>query len=329
MSDLSPAFVSVVSPIYNTEPYLEECIRSVLAQTHEHFEYILVENQSTDRSPQIAADYAAKDRRIKLLSTPKFFGQLDNFNYGLSHVSAESRYTKMVLSDDWIFPTCLAEMCALADTDPRIGIVSSYSLVGTQAAGFGLPVERRVISGRDACRLHLLDGIFLFGTPTTVLYRSELVRARPRFFREGRIHFDTDLVFELLQHHDLGFVHQVLSFCRERPESIMGSMQDFYPIALDRIALVLNHGRSYLDADELAYCRAGAERFFYDGLARELLARPTAYPNGPFWEFQKNGLATAGARIEPARLARAAVRVAAKTLANPLAIAKALRDRPR
>jgi glycosyltransferase involved in cell wall biosynthesis len=326
MSVSSPAFVSVVSPIYNTEPYLEECVRSVLAQAHEHFEYILVDNQSQDRSHEIAADYAAKDRRIKLVRTPKFFSQLDNFNFSLSLISTTSRYTKMVLSDDWIFPSCLAEMVALADANPRVGIVGSYRLIGNQGGGFGLPVDRTVLSGRDACRMHLLDGVFLFGSPTNVLYRSDLVRQRPSFFRAGRIHFDTDLAFELLQEHDFGFVHQVLSFCRQRAESITASAQDYYPNALDRMALVLNHGRSFLNAEELQHCRDGAERFFYDGLARGWLAHPTAYPSSDFWQFQKQGLATAGAEIRPARLARAVARVALKTLANPLDVAKALRD---
>jgi glycosyltransferase involved in cell wall biosynthesis len=327
MSEPSPAFVSVVSPIYNTEPYLEECIRSVLQQTHEHFEYILVDNQSQDRSREIAADYAAKDRRVKLVRTPTFFPQVDNFNFSLGLISGTSRYTKMVLSDDWIFPQCLAQMVALADANPRVGVVGSYRLIGNQGGGFGLPVERAVVSGREACRMHLLDGIFLFGTPTTVLYRSDLVRRRASFFRAGRIHFDTDLMFELLQEHDFGFVHQVLSFCRQRAESITASAQDYYPVALDRMALVLNHGRSFLNADEYQHCLAGAERFFYDGLARGWLAHPTAYPNGDFWQFQKKGLATAGATIRPTRLARAVARVALKTVANPLDVAKALRDR--
>lgn len=327
MSDQSPALVSVVSPIYNTEPYLEECIRSVLAQTHDRFEYILVDNWSTDRSGQIAADYAAKDPRIKLIRTPQFFPQVDNFNFSLRQISPESRYTKMVLSDDWIFPSCLAELSALADENPTVGMVASYRLVGDRGDGFGLGVEQKVISGRDACRLHLLDGIFLFGSPTTVLYRSDLVRSRPSFFREGRIHFDTDLAFELLPQHDFGFVHQLLSYCRERPDSVKSSAQDFYPAALDRMVIVLNHGRTYLNEQEFERCLAGAQRFFYDGLAREWLARPVRTLEGPFWDFQSKGLATAGARIDPRRLAMAVARLAVKIVASPLDVAKAVRSR--
>ena len=327
MSDPSRALVSVVTPIYNTETYLEECIRSVLAQTHDHFEYILVDNQSTDRSGAIAADYAAKDARLQLIRTPRFFGQAENFNFALSHVSHESQYTKLVLSDDWLFSRCVAEMVALADANPRVGLVASYRLVETQGAGFGLPVERSVVSGREACRMHLLDGVFLFGTPSTVMYRSDIVRAGKPFFRPDRVFFDTDTAFELLQHHDFGFVHQLLSFSRgDRPGSFAESARGRAPQALDRIVLLKNHGRSYLDAVEYQRCFSSAERYFYDGLAREWLARPRGFSDADFWEYQRAGLATANESIRPARLARAVARVIAKTVASPLDFAKSLRS---
>ena len=57
---MTDPFVSVVTPVYNDEPYLEECIRSVLAQSHEDFEYIICNNHSTDRSGEIAADYGER-----------------------------------------------------------------------------------------------------------------------------------------------------------------------------------------------------------------------------------------------------------------------------
>ena len=61
------SLVSVVTPFYNTAAYLEECIESVLAQTYRDFEYLLVNNKSTDGSREIAARYAAKDPRLRLL----------------------------------------------------------------------------------------------------------------------------------------------------------------------------------------------------------------------------------------------------------------------
>ena len=52
---MTEPFVSVVTPVYNDEPYLEECIRSVLSQSHQDFEYIICNNHSTDRSGEIAS----------------------------------------------------------------------------------------------------------------------------------------------------------------------------------------------------------------------------------------------------------------------------------
>ena len=57
--------VSIITPFYNTEQYIAECIESVLAQTYAHWEYILVNNQSTDASRTIAEQYARKDSRIR------------------------------------------------------------------------------------------------------------------------------------------------------------------------------------------------------------------------------------------------------------------------
>src|SRR5215471_137333 len=67
MANPDQAFVSVVTPFYNTEEYLAEAIESVLAQTHSNFEYILVNNCSTDGSVAIAESYLAREPRLRLL----------------------------------------------------------------------------------------------------------------------------------------------------------------------------------------------------------------------------------------------------------------------
>ncbi|HWH03492.1 MAG TPA: glycosyltransferase family 2 protein, partial [Gemmatimonadales bacterium] len=59
--------VSVVTPVYNTGKYLAECIESVLAQTFTDFEYVILDNASTDDSPEIIARYARRDPRIRVV----------------------------------------------------------------------------------------------------------------------------------------------------------------------------------------------------------------------------------------------------------------------
>ena len=84
--------VSVVTPFYNTAPYLAECIDSVLAQNHSDFEYLLCDNHSDDGSTDIAARYAALDRRIRIVRPPAFLGQVPNYNFALRQIAPDTRH---------------------------------------------------------------------------------------------------------------------------------------------------------------------------------------------------------------------------------------------
>lgn len=59
--------ISIIVPVYNVEPYLAECIDSLVNQTYPHLEILLVDDGSTDGSGQICDDYAQKDARIKVI----------------------------------------------------------------------------------------------------------------------------------------------------------------------------------------------------------------------------------------------------------------------
>jgi glycosyltransferase involved in cell wall biosynthesis len=302
-SSTAEPLVSVVTPFYNSEDFLAECIESVLAQTYGHFEYVLVDNQSTDLSVEIAASYACKDPRIRLLHTDTFLDQVQNYNGALRRISPAAKYMKMVQADDWIVPRCLVEMVELAEQNPRVGIVSSFTLRETEVHGSGLPISRPVISGREARRLHLLDGVYMFGSPTALLFRADIVRARDPFYTEGRFHEDTEAVYEILRDWDFGFVHQVLSFMRAQAESITGSTRSYDPHPLDRLILVKMYGREVLDPDEYAACLDEALTRYYRRLAEATLHRR----GGGYWDYHRRGLATISEEIDRVRLLREAV----------------------
>src|SRR5713101_6628853 len=91
--------VSVVTPVYNGEKYLAECIESILAQTYQNWEYIIVNNCSTDGSPAIAQAYAKKDARIRIHNNHEFVGMIQNHNIAFRQIALESKYCKMVHAD--------------------------------------------------------------------------------------------------------------------------------------------------------------------------------------------------------------------------------------
>src|SRR6185312_6012278 len=140
--------VSIVTPFHNGVEDLAECIESVLAQTYDNFEYVLLDNASTDGAGEVAEHYASIDERIRYAKNDELLDQVPNYNRALTLIDAGSVYCKMVQADDWIFPRCIEEMVAVAETAPTVGIVSAYSSVGTNVILTGLDIDETVIDGR-------------------------------------------------------------------------------------------------------------------------------------------------------------------------------------
>lgn len=91
--------ISIVVPIYNVEKYIPECVDSIIAQTYENIEIILVNDGSTDNSGSVCEEYAKKDARIKVIHK-KNGGLSDARNAGIK--IAKGEYIGFVDSDDWI-----------------------------------------------------------------------------------------------------------------------------------------------------------------------------------------------------------------------------------
>ena len=114
MSAKERPLVSIVTPVYNDAHYLSECIESILAQTYPQWEYTILNNCSTDGSAEIARRYAARDARIRVYDNASCLPAVANHNAAIRRISSESKYCKIVFSDDWIFPECLDRMVSLS-----------------------------------------------------------------------------------------------------------------------------------------------------------------------------------------------------------------------
>jgi glycosyltransferase involved in cell wall biosynthesis len=297
---MNAPLVSVVTPFHNTAAFLDECISSVLAQTCRDFEYVLLDNCSDDGSTEIALRHAAADSRIRYLRNATLLPQVPNYNHAMAQASPGARFVKVVQADDALFPRCLEEMVALAEAHPSVAVVSSYRLRGRTVEGAGLARERQVLSGRDACRLHLVEDVYLFGSPTTVMFRADVVRSRTPFWAEGRLHEDTEAVYEILADRAFGFVHQVLSFSRLDAGSITGRVSDFGPDLLDKLILFELHGRRLLSPDEFELHAGGHRARYLRFLAEAWLRRRDA----DFWSYHRQGLRSIGEDLAPLRIAR-------------------------
>ncbi|MCB0190835.1 MAG: glycosyltransferase family 2 protein [Anaerolineae bacterium] len=282
--------VSVVTPVYNTEKYLAECIESVLAQSYDNWEYIIINNCSNDRSLEIAQRYAAQDSRITIHNNTEFLTQMQNWNHAMRQVSPESCYCKVVHADDWLFPDCITQMVALAEQHPTVGIVGSYRLDETEVNLDGLPYPSSCVSGRDICRLVMKNSLYIFGSPTSLLIRSDLIRQREKFYNEAYLHADMEVCFELLQDVDFGFVHQVLTYTRRHNESSTTIIHRFLTKRLGGIQMLKKYGPIYLGSDEYETLLQYKLKNYYKFLARcvfEMQSRE-------FWDYHKKELQAIG-----------------------------------
>ena len=278
--------VSVVTPVYNGEKYLPECIESILAQTYRHWRYIIVNNCSTDRSLEIAQDYALKDSRIRIHNNSQFLGMLPNHNHALRQISADSKYCKVVHADDWLFPECLEKMVQVAEEHPSVGLVGAYGLEELYVTWHGLPYPSTVVPGRDICRQSLLEGLYVFGTPTCLLMRSDLVRSRKCFYNESNFHADSEVCYEVLQNTDFGFVHQVLTFTRRHNAAATTFAERFNTFLPGELTCLVKYGRVYLTSEEYEKCLKENLDGYYRFLAESLLSRREK----EFWDYHRTEL---------------------------------------
>lgn len=290
-------FISVVTPVYNGDAFLAECIESVLAQSYSNFEYVIVDNCSTDKSLTIAKHYAEKDQRVRIIQNKEFLNQVKNHNHALRNISHKSIYCKIIAADDRIFPTCLEKMVSLAKNNPKIGVVGAYTLLdwGNRSSVYltGLPYQQNVFSGKEICRRFLIDGLYVTGAPTTTLIRSEIIRSRDPFYCENSVTEDVDIFFEILQSWDFGFVHDILTYTRRYNESTISSLRKYSLMQLTELVEITKYGKIFLNNNEYLSRRRKIEREYYLMLGKGILR----FRQKGFLDFHKRGLHSAGRHL--------------------------------
>jgi len=297
----SQPLVSVVTPVYNGEQFLAECIESVLAQTYQNWEYVIVNNCSSDRSAEIAQQYAQRDARIRVCHNETFLNQLQNCNQAFRQISPESKYCKVVHADDWLFPDCISRMVEVAEANPSVGIVGSYRLEENRVDLDGLPYPSPVVSGREICRLTLLADLYVFGSPTSLLIRSDFIRSRVAFYDESIIQADKKACFEILQHADFGFVHQVLTFTRRHNESMTSLIHRFNTRQLGKLIYLVQFGPVFLTEAEYRLRLQQVLANYYRFLARSAFE----FREREFWNYHRAELKKLGYPLSWTRLAKA------------------------
>ena len=204
--------VSVCIPVYNTERFILDAVRSVLSQSYQDFEIVIVDNASTDRTPALLA--TLDDPRIRVFHNERNIGAQGNFNRALS--LAQGRYVKVLCADDVIYPSCLERQVAVLEADPEraIAIVGCARDIidehGRQWLRRGFPGAPARVPGSAAIAKTIRSGTNIFGEPAAVLARTADMTGAGGFDPRFGFCLDLDLWCRLLQHGDLYMLDDAL-----------------------------------------------------------------------------------------------------------------------
>ncbi len=216
--------VSIIVPIYNVQNYLEECVNSLLAQTHKEIEVILVDDESPDNCPQMCEDFAKKDSRIKVIHK-KNGGLSSARNAGLD--IATGNYIMFIDSDDFVEPEMVEELLAIkAQSNADIVCGGIYRYTNGTAEVIPTTVSKENIEIMDnttALKKLLLKTINC--SSCNKLYSKTFIGETR--FKEGRNNEDQPFLFELYQKNGaIAYTNKAYYYYRYNQASITKTFND-------------------------------------------------------------------------------------------------------
>ena len=191
--------ISVIVPVYNVEKYLVRCLESIVAQSFQDYECILIDDGSPDNCPAICDQYVKKDKRFRTIHQSNH-GLSSARNTGISHSTGE--WICFVDSDDFIHPDYLKILYLVAKKYAADVVSCKYEIIHeddelTEEINVQKPVVEYIKTGKEVFELHYKKGMFSFNVWDKI-YKKDIIT---HYFPVG------------LYHEDQYFNTHILPFC--------------------------------------------------------------------------------------------------------------------
>lgn len=258
---MPPVRVSVLLPVYNGEDNLKHAVESVLDQDYKDFEFIIVDNASSDDTARIIKEYS-KDKRVKVFTNEATITRLENFIKAFSLVSPDSKWLKFIGDDDRFLPSCLSEMVRVGEEQggaEKVGIVSSYYYIGDELQEGFLPAGQEHLAGCQILRKLLLEPrirVALYSPASILVSHKAYLEFGP--FNSELLHADSELFYKILNSYDFAFVHKPLTVTgyhgasgQAKSTEMGDTFREAYLIRYKNLALYYNLSLSGLEVERI------------------------------------------------------------------------------
>lgn len=272
--------ISVIVPIYKVEKYLNKCIESIVNQTYENLEIILVDDGSPDNCPKMCDEWATRDSRIKVIHK-KNGGLSDARNVGLKLATGD--YVAFVDSDDWVASDFLEILINAAIQNHAQIAASGIVKIDTQNQSFcGKRYEQKVFTPEQAIQT-IMSGEGFHAVAWNKIYRKDLFEGI--IYPVSKLHEDEFVTYRLMDRANrLVLCQDAIYYYWQRSGSIMSTWSenhlDALEAALGRLHLLQTKYPNLYPEDCATFCMSCVN--FYRqllslGANKELLQKVKRY----------------------------------------------------
>ena len=226
--------VTVLMSVYNGETHLRDSVDSILDQTYEDFEFLILNNASTDRTKEILELY--DDPRIRLIDNDKNIGLIRSLNRGLG--LAKGEYIARMDADDISLPTRLEKQVDFLDSHDSIGVLGIRSWIIDESGDTLIRANHPIVHNEILAKI-LLDNCFVH---SSVMFRKKLIDTYGNYNNNAVLGEDYDLFLRLSRVTQMANMAEPLHKWRKNISTGMSVVNRQEQIAVrDRIR------RSYLE----------------------------------------------------------------------------------
>jgi len=194
--------ISVVMPTYNMAHLIKRAIGSVLSQTCQDFEIVIINDGSTDDTEEVVKEYMLKDQRIRFLTQPHSGKPAVGTNFGIKN--SNGKYIAILDSDDEWLPTKLEEQLKLMEARPELGfVVCSTVLIHPDGK-----TKEQILTRPESLIESLLVKCYLY--PSSMLAKKEVLRAIGLVDENYWVACDWGMFTEMAKRYEYEFLEEIL-----------------------------------------------------------------------------------------------------------------------
>ena len=257
--------IAIVTPVYNGAAHLEDAIRSVQAQTYRPLVHCILDNASTDATPEIINRYLGAEIPIVTLRNPATISFQENFNAVLKLIPPEAAYFRMLHADDGMPPNAIEDMMAVANGASDVVLVAGAERLNGIDRPHFFPPECSVFEANAMLARTFVDEAHI--PSAHVLWRCDTIREGEDFFPTDMVECIIAAVHRVLSRGGrAGFVHAHIADTRRYAGS--GSLIDtFAPtvkaVLWEKLLFIEHYGPAALSNVDYKFVQRRFLRVFY------------------------------------------------------------------